>query len=50
MNTMPKSTQPSIDSVLVAAVQPISAGSAPGIAPTIVESDVRSLSGVYITT
>ena len=46
MKTMPNSTQPSIDSVLVAAAQPITAGSAPGSAPTIVESDVRSLSGV----
>ena len=43
---MPNSTQPSIDSVLVAAAQPITAGSAPGNAPAIVESDVRSFSGV----
>ena len=34
---------PSTDSVLVAADQPITAGSAPGSAPTIVDSDVRSL-------
>ena len=46
MNTMPNSTQPSIDSVLVAAAQPITAGSAPGSAPAIVDSEVRSFSGV----
>ncbi len=46
MNTMAQSTQPSIENVSVAAVQPMSAGSAPGMAPTIVESDVRRLSGV----
>ena len=47
---MANSAHPGSDSELVAAAQPISAGSAPGIAPTIVDSDVRSLSGVYKNT
>ena len=47
---MANSAHPGSDSVLVAAAQPMSAGSAPGIAPTIVDSDERSLSGVYQTT
>ena len=43
---MPNST--SAGSVIspVAAAQPITGGSAPGIAPTSVASDVRVLSGV----
>jgi hypothetical protein len=35
-----------MDKVFVAAVQPITAGNAPGKAPTIVASDVRTFSGV----
>jgi len=46
MKTMPNSTPASTDNELVAAVQPITAGNAPGIAPTIVDSDDRVLSGV----
>ena len=43
---MPKSTQPPSDSVSVAAAQPMSGGSAPGTAPTIVDSDDFSFIGV----
>src|SRR5579862_1666945 len=41
------STQPPNESEPRAAAQPISGGSAPGIAPTAVESVVRVFSGVY---
>ena len=43
---MAKSIHASRDSVSVAAAQPIIGGSAPGMAPTTVANDVRSLSGV----
>ena len=46
MKTMPNRTQPSMESVLVAAAQPMTAGKAPGSAPTMVDSEVRVLSGV----
>jgi hypothetical protein len=35
-----------METVLVAAAQPMTAGNAPGTAPTIVDSDVLSFSGV----
>ena len=43
---MPKSDQPASDSEFVAAAQPMSGGSAPGTAPTMVESDDLSFIGV----
>jgi hypothetical protein len=49
-NTMPKSTIAGNVTSPVAAAHPITGGSAPGTAPTIVASDVRVLSGVYTST
>ena len=44
---MPNSTQAPIPKASRDATQPATGGSAPGTAPTIVQSGVRSLSGVY---
>ena len=43
---MPKSTQAPGDSEPLAAAQPMTGGSAPGMAPTTVANDDRRLSGV----
>ena len=49
-NTIANSSHASRDTVPVAAAQPITGGSAPGIAPTIVASEERRFIGVYQTT
>src|ERR1700733_1398405 len=46
-NRIANSTQPPSESEPLAAAQPMSGGSAPGIAPTAVDKVVRVLSGVY---
>jgi hypothetical protein len=43
---MPKSTSGASEMLSVAAVQPMTGGSAPGIAPISVASDVRRFNGV----
>ena len=45
-NIIPKSTSPGSDCFPVAAVQPMSGGMAPGIAPTTSATAERCLSGV----